>query len=311
MNVASSRVEDPRSARARLRGAEEQLSAAGVVSARHDSEALLAHVLDVERSAIARLLVLQARIDDDQYARFSDLVAKRASRVPLQHLIGVTSFRRIDLRVGRGVFVPRPETELVAGHAIDALSSPDLGQPAVVVDLCSGSGAIALSIADEVRTARVTAVELDPDALVWLDRNVEALQLRERVAVVAGDAGAAATLLPDLVGCCDVVVSNPPYVPDGAVIRDPEVVDFDPALALWGGPDGLDVVRRIESQAALLLVPGGLFIVEHADLQGESLPALLAACVDEHGQPTWTDVVDHVDLADRPRFTTARRAVHP
>jgi release factor glutamine methyltransferase len=309
MSATPMEREDPRSVRARLRVAQEQLTASRVASPRHDAEALLAHVLDIERSGVARLLVLEARLDDTQCARFADLVAQRARRIPLQHLTGIAPFRRIDLRVGPGVFVPRPETELVAGEVIDALASREVGTSSIVVDLCSGSGAIALSIADEVSTAHVTAVELDPDALIWLERNVEALRVRDRVRVVAGDAGAVADLLPDLVGRCDVVVTNPPYVPEGASIRDPEVVDFDPALALWGGPDGLDVVRRIERQAARLLVAGGLFVVEHADLQGTSLPALLVSAVDHDGSATWVDVVDHVDLADRPRFTTARRAV--
>jgi release factor glutamine methyltransferase len=115
-------------------------------------------------------------------------------------------------------------------------------------------------------------------------------------------------VLPALVGRCDVVVSNPPYVPDDAVIRDPEVVAHDPARALWGGADGLDVVRGLERQAAALLAPGGLLVVEHADVQGESLPALLVSATDVDGTPTWVEVVDHVDLADRPRFTTAVRA---
>jgi release factor glutamine methyltransferase len=308
MSATPREREDTRSVRARLRVAQEQLEAAQVASPLHDAEALLAHVLDIERSGVARLLVLEARLDDTQCARFADLVTQRARRVPLQHLTGIAPFRRIDLRVGPGVFVPRPETELVAGEVIDALASLPHDETAVVVDLCSGSGAIALSIADEVPGAHVTAVELDPDALVWLERNVEALRLRDRVTVAPGDAGEAAELLPDLVGRCEVVVTNPPYVPDGAAIRDPEVVDFDPALALWGGPDGLDVVRRIERQAAHLLAPGGLLVVEHADLQGASLPALLVSALDDDGAATWVEVVDHVDLADRPRFTTARRS---
>jgi release factor glutamine methyltransferase len=208
--------------------------------------------------------------------------------------------------VGPGVFVPRPETELVAGHVIDHLAGID--RESTVVDLCSGSGAIALSIASEVPQAQVHAVELDDDAVLWLRRNVDELALRPRVSVVHADATSVSEVLPALVGRCDVVVSNPPYVPDDAVIRDPEVVAHDPARALWGGADGLDVVRGLERQAAALLAPGGLLVVEHADVQGESLPALLVSATDVDGTPTWVEVVDHVDLADRPRFTTAVRA---
>lgn len=297
-----------------LNRAERDLAASGVPSPRHDAEALMAHALDIERPGVSRLVVLQARVDAAQGRSFHDLVARRVRREPLQHLTGRAPFRRIELRVGPGVFVPRPETELVAGEVIDALAAlPHAdGRPApIVVDLCSGSGAIALAVADEVPQAQVHAVELSGDAVLWLRRNVEELGFGARVSVVHGDAGEAADLLPTLVGRCDVVACNPPYVPDDAVIRDPEVIDHDPSLALFGGPDGLDVVRAVERQAALLLRPGGLLVIEHADLQGESLPAVLVAAEDQGGRPTWVDVVDHVDLADRPRFTSARRSAQP
>lgn len=292
--------------------AEAEFRAAGVPSPRHDAELLMAHVLDVERSGVARLILMQAHIDGEQRAAFVELAARRSRREPVQHLTGRAPFRHIELRVGPGVFVPRPETELVAGAVIDALHGHH--EPAIVVDLCSGSGAIALAVADEVPHARVYAIELGDDAVVWLRRNVEAQAAHARVSVLHGDAAEACDVVPELVGSCDVVVSNPPYVPDAAEIRDPEVIHYDPALALWGGTDGLDLVRRIERQAATLLRPGGLLVVEHADLQGESLPELLTSAPAVHrgtaaATTPWRDVVDHRDLAGRPRFTTARRAV--
>jgi len=194
------------------------------------------------------------------------------------------------------VFVPRPETEVVVGWAVDrARELVAAGRAPVVVDLCTGSGAIALAVADEVPTARVHAVELDPGALVWARRNLAgtAVELHE---------GDAATALPGLDGTVDLVVSNPPYIPPDGVIRDPEVAQHDPALALWGhGQDGLDVLRAVALTAGRLLRPGGWFVVEHADVQGEAVPAALRE------QGGWDQVADHRDLAGRDRFTTARR----
>jgi release factor glutamine methyltransferase len=214
----------------------------------------------------------------------------------LQHLVGTAAFRHVEVAVGPGVFVPRPETEVVAGWAIDRAreAAVDGGGP-LVVDLCAGSGAIALAVADEVPTARVHAVELDPGALPWARRNVDGTAVR----LHQGDA---ATALPELDGTVDVVVANPPYIPPDGVIRDPEVAEHDPALALWGhGSDGLDVLRAVALSAARLLRPGGWFVVEHADVQGAAVPAVL------HEQGGWDQVADHRDLAGRDRFTTARR----
>lgn len=260
-----------------------------------DAELLLAAVLDVPR---ARLLTLDG-VPQDALARFEALVDQRADRVPLQHLTGRAPFRYLELAVGPGVFVPRPETEQLAGWAIDALAE---NAAPVVVDLGSGSGALALSIAHEVPAARVTAVERDPGAIEWTRHNAAARTAAgdRPIEVLAGDM-TDPRLLPGLDGTVDLVVSNPPYVPDGAGVPR-EVADHDPPLALWGGPDGLDVVRGLLVTAARLLRPGGLLGIEHADAQGESLPAL----VRRHGE--FTDVADHPDLAGRPRFTTARRA---
>ena len=260
-----------------------------------DAELLLAHVLGVSRG---RLVTLDDLTEDDA-SRFGELVQQRADRVPLQHLTGRAAFRHLELAVGPGVFVPRPESEQLTGWALERLTGID---GPIVVDLGSGSGAIALSIAHEHPGARVTAVERDPGAVEWTRHNALARVAAgdTPVGVVEGDMTDPA-LLSELDGRVTVVVSNPPYVPDGAVLPR-EVADHDPPLALWGGPDGLDVVRGMLTVAARLLHPGGWLGIEHADQQGTALPAVVRA----HG--AFSDVEDHRDLAGRPRFTTARRA---
>jgi release factor glutamine methyltransferase len=278
-----------------LADAARRLAEAGVESPRVDAELLLAAALDVPR---ARLLTLDD-VPEADAARFAGLLAQRADRVPLQHLTGRAPFRHLELAVGPGVFVPRPETEQLVGWALERLAA--MAEP-VVVDLGSGSGAIALSLAHEHPGARVTAVERDPGAIEWTRHNAAARAAAgdRPVEVVAGDM-TDPSLLRELDGAVDLVVSNPPYVPDGARVPR-EVADHDPPLALWGGPDGLDVVRGLLGTAARLLRPGGRLGIEHADQQGGSLPAVVRA----HGG--FTDVEDHPDLAGRPRFTTARRA---
>ncbi len=262
-------------------------------SPRVDAELLLGHVVGRTRAGLFTL----DEVDDDAAARFAALLDQRADRVPLQHLTGRAAFRHLELAVGPGVFVPRPETELLVEWALERLTGLD---GPIVVDLGSGSGAIALSIAHEHPGARVTAVERDPGAIEWTRHNALARVGHDTpVGVVMGDMTDPA-LLGELDGRVEVVVSNPPYVPDGARVPR-EVADHDPPLALWGGPDGLDVVRGMLSVAARLLRPGGHLGIEHADQQGTALPALVRA----HG--AFTDVEDHVDLAGRPRFTTARR----
>jgi release factor glutamine methyltransferase len=272
-----------------------RLRTAGIETPESDARLLLAHVCGVEP---ARIPLLDG-IDDDQRARLDALIRRRATRVPLQHLTGRAYFRHVELEVGPGVFVPRPETELLAGWAVEQAAG--VAEP-VVVDLGSGSGAIALSIAHERPAARVTAVERDPGAIEWTRHNAAARIAAgdPPVTVLAGDMTDPA-LLRELDGTVDLVVSNPPYVPDGARVPR-EVADHDPPLALWGGPDGLDVVRGLLMTAARLLRPGGALGIEHADQQGSALPALVRA----HG--AFTDVEDHADLAGRPRFTTARRS---
>jgi release factor glutamine methyltransferase len=283
------------SVRALLAGAARRLADAGVESPRVDAELLLAHVLGVARTA----LLTRDDVDDAAADRFAALLDQRAERVPLQHLTGRAPFRHLELAVGPGVFVPRPETEQLVEWALAQLAGVD--EP-VVVDLGAGSGAIALSLACEHPGARVTAVERDPQAAEWTRHNaaLRAAAGDRPVTVLTGDMTDPA-LLRDLDGTVDLVVSNPPYVPDGARVPR-EVADHDPPLALWGGPDGLDVVRGLLTTAARLLRPGGGLGIEHADQQGSALPALV------RGTGDFTDVADHPDLAGRPRFTTARRS---
>ena len=277
--------------RAAVREAAARLAEAGIPSPEADAVELAAHALGVDTAEVRRAMVLGA----DEPASYAGLVHERAARVPLQHLTGRAHFRRLTLAVGPGVFVPRPETEVTAGLAIDAASA--VGPGAVVVDLCTGSGAIALAVKDELPSATVLAVELSDLAHGWAVANRDRLGLD--VDVRLGDA---TTALDDLEGSVDVVVSNPPYIPVGAVPVDPEVRDHDPEVALYGGSaDGLALPVAVAARAAGLLRPGGVLVMEHADSQGASLPAALRATGE------WVDVTDHADLSGRPRATVAVR----
>ena len=281
------------SGRGLLRDAAERLAEAGVSSPEYDAAELLAHVLGTSRSQ----LFLAQDPSPGQQAAFAALVERRARREPLQHLTGVAAFRYVELAVGPGVFVPRPETELLAGWGIDAARTVlETGRSPVVVDLCTGSGAIALAIAHEVPEAQVHAVELGEDACVWAARNLAGtgVDLRQ---------GDMADAFEDLDGTVDVVVCNPPYIPLEAFESvAPEARDFDPALSLWSGQDGLEAIRVLEVVAARLLRPGGVQGTEHADVQGESAQAVFA------GTGRWADVRDNADLAGRSRFVTAKLA---
>jgi release factor glutamine methyltransferase len=266
-----------------------------------DAELLLAHVVGVERSQ----LVTVTQISDEQLVDFESFVARRANRVPLQHLTGVAYFRHLELAVGPGVFVPRPETELLVEAAVRYLQT--LNSPRVAVDLCAGSGAIALSLALEVPGTTVHAVELSDDAFKWLTHNVvdyaaklEAID--SSVIVHHGNSGDR-SLLSELANQVDAVVSNPPYIPSEMIPRDPEARDHDPAIALFSGLDGLDVAREVVLVAADLLKVGGFVGIEHADVQGESMPALFKEMPN-----VWSEVKDNFDYNQLPRFTTAIRS---
>jgi release factor glutamine methyltransferase len=272
-----------------------RLAEAGVESPRADAEMIAASLHRVSRSTLH--LVPDADFDP----RYWDDIARREAREPLQHITGRAYFRYLELAVGPGVFVPRQETEVMTGWAIEQLAAMDVTEP-VVADLGTGSGAIALSIAQEMPGARVHAVEADPLARQWTERNIAACALAAphtagRVTLHAADF---ATALTSLDGAVDLVVSNPPYIPVGSWVP-PEVSEYDPATALWGGDDGMDAVRVVEATASRLLRPGGLVAVEHGAQQGAAVYWVFA---EESG---WRETRNHTDLSGRDRFVTAAR----
>jgi release factor glutamine methyltransferase len=280
--------------RAVLSAAVDRLREAGVASPEHDAAELLSHVLGTTRSQLA----LVEDIAPSALDEYDALLARRAAREPLQHLTGTAYFRHVELAVGPGVFVPRPETELLAGWAVEqaTLVSTDSSTRCVVVDLCTGSGAVAKAVADEVPAATVHAVELDEQAHAWAVRNLAGTGVDLRL-------GDMATAFEDLAGTVDVLTCNPPYIPlEAWESVAPEARDHDPHLALFSGADGLDAIRVLEQRAGVLLKSGGVVGFEHADVQGESAPAVFSAT------GRWTDVRDHADLAGRARYTTARLA---
>jgi release factor glutamine methyltransferase len=270
-----------------------RLAEAGVESPRADAELIAAHVHGVARGALHT--VPDAAFDP----RYWDDVARRASREPLQHITGRAYFRYLELEVGPGVFVPRQETEVMTGWAIEALGKMDIAEP-VVADLGTGSGAIALAIAQEVPRARVHAVEADPLARQWAERNIAgcAAAAPHTAGRVTPHGEDFASALPGLRGAVDLVISNPPYIPAGSWVP-PEVGEYDPATALWGGEDGLDSIRVIERVARRLLRGGGLVAVEHGAPQGAAVYWVFA---EEQG---WCGTRNHCDLAGRDRFVTA------
>jgi release factor glutamine methyltransferase len=282
------------SVRVAVLAAAEQLSAAGVPSPQVDAEELAAHLLGVPRTRLG----LHPLVDPSVLQAYQELVQQRAQRIPLQHLTGVAAMGRVSVQVGPGVFVPRPETEVLVDWAIRAIA--DVPAP-VVVDLCTGSGAIALAIAAARPDATVHAVERAPGALAWARRNADlhAAAGHTPILLRGGDV-TDERLLADLDGAVDLVTANPPYVPEGTPVQ-PEVADHDPAEAVFAGADGLQLIRPLVSVVAGLLKPGGVLAIEHDDSHGESVPALLAA------RRVLADVQDHPDLAGRPRFVTARR----
>ncbi|WP_288872281.1 peptide chain release factor N(5)-glutamine methyltransferase [uncultured Microbacterium sp.] len=276
-----------------VRAAAQRLADVGVPDPLVDAELLAGHVTGRSRGEVQAAIVRGDRIDEEDAAALEELVVRRCAREPLQHITGTAPFRHLELAVGPGVFVPRPETETVVQYAIDALLNA--AEPAPIgVDLGTGSGAIALAMATEVPHARIFAAELSADAHAWASRNVAGV---ENLTLVLADLDDA---FPELDGEATVVISNPPYVPDAAIPRDPEVRLFDPAMALYGGEDGLDVVRGLSARALRLLHPGGLLVIEHGELQGEAIRAILTA-------DGWRAAATHRDLTLRDRTTTALR----
>lgn len=276
-----------------LRSAAEVLDGAGVPDPVTDAELLLAHVLGATRGQVQAASVTNSLLDPEAAATYETLLARRVTREPLQHLTGKAPFRYLELAVGPGVFIPRPETETVAQFAIDALRDAFATSP-IGVDLGTGSGAIALAMATEVPHSRIFAAELSPGAFAWASRN---LASADNATLVLADLAEA---FGELAGTVDVLISNPPYIPDAAVPRDLEVRRFDPPQALYGGEDGLDFVRTISERGMLLLRPGGTLVLEHGELQGEAIRGILVAT-------GFTEAVTHPDLTGRDRATTAIR----
>jgi release factor glutamine methyltransferase len=274
--------------------AEKVLADAGIATPRVDAELLAAHVLGVERGK----LLMRPLVEPEAVTRIGELVERRAAREPLQHLMGATVFGPVTVAVGRGVFTPRPETELLLEWGLAQLA--DRPNP-LVVDLCTGTGALALGVAARRPDAVVHAVEADPAALTWAGRNLADHVAAGGTPIALHHADVRSPdLLLELEAHVDLVLCNPPYVPDGAVLP-PEVVDWDPPGAVFAGPDGLDVIRPVIAASAPLLRYGGALAIEHDDTHGEVVPALLRR------RRVLTDVEEHLDLAGRPRFATARR----
>jgi release factor glutamine methyltransferase len=264
------------------------LAEAGIDSARWDAEELAAHVAGADRG---RLTLIES-IDDEFLGRYHDVVAARSRRVPLQHLTGTAPFGPVVLHVGPGVFIPRPETEAILEWA----TAQRLAPAPVIVDLCTGSGALAVTLARHWPAARVIAVDDSDAALDYARRNVEGTA----VELVRADVTAEG-LLPELAGRVDLVVSNPPYVPEGVVL-DPEVAQHDPAHAVFGGPDGMAVIPAIVDLAGRWLRPGGLFAVEHDD----TTSSRAVESIEVTG--LFDDIRARRDLTGRPRFVTACRS---
>ncbi|MEY4321484.1 MAG: hypothetical protein RL167_212 [Actinomycetota bacterium] len=283
----------------RLRDLVEHASAkfaeAQIDSAQNDAELLAAHVLGLSKGALQSAMIVDTEISELEAEQITNLYARRIAREPLQHITGKAYFRNLELSVGRGVFIPRPETEFVAQLAIDALRATATAAP-TGIDLGTGSGAIALAMATEVPHARVFAVEKSDDALPFTKANF-AKYASTGAQLIQGDL---ADAFHELDGQVSVVASNPPYIPNAAIPRDVEVHLFDPALALYGGEDGLDVIRVVSKTAARLLVTGGVLIIEHADSQSEQVVELLLA-------DGWRQVRAHQDLTGRDRAVTALR----
>jgi release factor glutamine methyltransferase len=270
--------------------AERMLASCGVASPRFDAETLAAHVVGVERSK----LMMHPLVDPSAIEQLHRLAVRRASREPLQHLIGTAVLGPVEVAVGPGVFTPRPETELLLEWGLKAIA--DVASP-LVVDLCTGTGALALAVAVSRPDAVVHAVEADPGALTWAQRNIA--DHGNTVTLHAADVRWP-DLLVELESRVDLVLCNPPYVPDHTPVP-PEVEDWDPPGAVFGGPDGLEIIRAVIAASAGLLRYGGYLAIEHDDTHGEEVPALLRR------RRVLTDVEEHRDLNDRPRFATARR----
>jgi release factor glutamine methyltransferase len=279
-----------------LDDASSRFEAAGIETARVDAELLAGYILGLSRGELQTALIADTlKPTEAQAENLKQLIARREAREPLQHLTGEAHFRNITLKVGKGVFVPRPETEWVTQFAVDAAKATAVAEP-LVFDLCAGSGAIGLAIASEVANARVIGIEKSADAFAYTRANYQAIAPDNGTAIL-GDLSEAPS---EFDGLADVVISNPPYIPDQMVPVYPEVALHDPGLALYGGNDGLDVVRVVSQTAKRLLHEGGTLVIEHADMQGEAVRHLLL-------NDGWRQVRTHQDFNGRDRTATAIR----
>ncbi len=275
-----------------LRAAKSQLAESGISEV--DAEHLLAHVLGLSRMDLHNPVLLESTLlgiedKDVLEEQFYDLLDRRLNFEPLQYLTGVAGFRYLNIEVGPGVLVPRPESELLVEAVLQHIEN--LPAPVSVIDLGAGSGALSLAIATEAPTSRVIAVEKSPEALFWLKKNVSVIA--ENVRVVEGDV---VDVLPGIK--CDVVITNPPYVPDSQELpRD--VAAFEPHIALFGGPTGMEIPQQFITAAARLLKPGGVLVIEHTEEQGAAIATALSV--------DFSEVALHDDLVGRPRWTSAVR----
>jgi release factor glutamine methyltransferase len=280
-----------------VRHAAERFESVGIDSSMADAELLAGHVLGLSRGGVQAQTLVGATLTEEQAETISDLYGRRLAREPLQHITGVAYFRQLELRVGKGVFIPRPETEFVAQLAIDAVREAikSGAEKPIAVDLGTGSGAIALAMATEIPAAKVYAVEKSEDAFPFTKSNFEQYAEGCDATLIQGDL---ADSFQELNGLVSVVASNPPYIPLDMIPRDEEVRLHDPELALYGGQDGMSVIHLVSATAARLLFPGGALIIEHADSQSDQVCQLLLA-------DGWRDVRAHRDLTDRYRAVTA------
>ena len=276
-----------------LKLATDKFSAAGILSPSFDAEALGCFILKLDKSELALLAIDNQGLTESKLSDFLEVIQRREKREPLQHIIGLAPFRHLELEVGPGVFIPRPETEQLVELAINKIQILDTP---VIVDLCSGSGAIAISLKTEFVSSTLYAVELSTDAFAFLTRNYQKYGLDTKNLRNENLTSA----LEELGGSVDLVISNPPYIPDAAVPIDLEVKLHDPSIALYGGEDGLDVIRQISTRALFLLRPGGQLVLEHANTQAPAIGELLLS-------QGWQEIVSSQDLTGKDRMISAVR----
>ena len=271
-----------------------KLKEAGVISATVDAELITCFCLGISRSELSLMVATNQEFPQESLDKFQVALARRVARQPLQHITGTAPFRHLELKVGPGVFTPRPETEQVVGFAMEKITN---FQSPLIVDLCSGSGAIAISLATEIPESKVFAVEKSEEAFGYLLQNAASYGL-SKVNLRNEDLQ---NSLSELDGKVDLVISNPPYIPNDAIPIDLEVQLHEPSMSLYGGVDGLDVIRQISIRAKKLLKSGGLLVLEHADSQSNAIGKLLLA-------GGWLEIEARADLAGKERMISAVNA---